>query len=148
MTWDEIVGNDWVIPAVRMKGGLEHVVPLSPAARAVLDSLPRLGRFAFTGDGRTAMSGFGWRKDKLDKASGVTDWTLHDCRRTARSLLSRAQILPDTAERCLAHKIGGVRGTYDRHAYHAEKKHAFEALAALIDRLVHPVDNVIAMRGS
>ena len=81
-------------------------------------------------------------------ACGVTDWTLHDLRRTARSLLSRAGISPDIAEMCLGHVLTGVRGTYDRHAYHEEKKHAFEALAAQIARIVDPQDNVVAMRGA
>jgi hypothetical protein len=31
-----------------------------------------------------------------------------------------------------------VRGVYDRYAYHREKKRAFEALAALIERIVNP----------
>ena len=61
--------------------------------------------------------------------------------------MSRAGVPADVAERCLAHTIGGVRGTYDRHEYHAEKKHAFEALAAQIERIVHPTSNVVAVRG-
>jgi integrase len=146
MTWDELDGGDWIIPAARMKAKQEHVIPLSPAARAILEGMPRIGRFVFTGDGETAASGYGWRKDKLDKASGVTDYRLHDLRRTARSLLSRAGISADTAERCLAHKIGGVRGVYDRYVYHAEKKHAFEALAGLINRIVSPVDNIFPLQ--
>ena len=45
---------------------------------------------------------------------------------------------------CLGHALRGVRGTYDRHAYEAEKRHAFEALAALIERIVHPpTDDVV-----
>ena len=36
---------------------------------------------------------------------------------------------------CLGHVMPGVRGTYDRHEYHAEKKLAFEKLAAHIARL-------------
>ena len=47
--------------------------------------------------------------------------------------MSRARVDSDIAERCLAHTIGGIRGVYDRHAYHAEKKQAFEALAAQIE---------------
>jgi len=66
-------------------------------------------------------------------------------RRTGRSLMSRAGVDADHAERCLGHVIGGVRGTYDRHAYHAEKKQAFEALAAQIDRIINPQPNVIPM---
>jgi integrase len=76
----------------------------------------------------------------------LAHWTFHDLRRTARSLLSRAGIDSDIAERCLAHKIGGVRGVYDRYAYHKEKKRAFEALAALIERIVNPpAANVVTL---
>jgi hypothetical protein len=42
--------------------------------------------------------------------------------------------------------IGGVRGTYDRHEYREEKRLAFEALASLVERIVHPQANVVAMR--
>jgi hypothetical protein len=59
--------------------------------------------------------------------------------------MSRAGINADIAERCLGHAIPGVRATYDRHAYHAEKLQAFEALAAQIGRIINPQDNVIPM---
>ncbi|HMF11922.1 MAG TPA: hypothetical protein VKE94_06430 [Gemmataceae bacterium] len=65
----------------------------------------------------------------------------HDLRRTVRSLMSRAGVNPDLAERCLGHVIGGQRGVYDRHPYIEEMRHAFEAL----ERIVHPVENVVAM---
>jgi hypothetical protein len=60
--------------------------------------------------------------------------------------MSRTGVDADIAERCLGHVIQGVRGIYDRHAYHAEKKRAFEMLAAQIDRILNPQDNVIPMR--
>jgi integrase len=147
MAWSELDGNDWIIPGVRMKGGVEHVVPLSLPARDILKGVPRIGPYVFTGDGRTAMSGFSQRKRSLDEASGVTDWRLHDLRRTARSLISRAGVNTDVAERVLAHAIGGVRGTYDRHHYYDEKRRAFEALASLVERIVNPpADNVVPLR--
>jgi integrase len=82
------------------------------------------------------MSGFSKFKRKFDKATGTKGWTLYDCRRSARSLMSRAGVPSDHAERCLAHVIGGVRGVYDQHEYHAEKERAFEMLAGLIERIV------------
>jgi hypothetical protein len=33
--------------------------------------------------------------------------------------------------------LTGVRATYDRHEFYHEKKRAFEALAALIERIVN-----------
>jgi len=60
--------------------------------------------------------------------------------------MSRAGIPSDIAERCLGHVMGGVRGTYDRYEYRDEKKSGFDALASLIDRIVHPQANVIPLR--
>jgi len=81
-------------------------------------------------------------------ASGVTVGLSHDLRRTARSLLSRAGTATDHAERCLGHVIGGVRGVYDRHEYFDEKARAFEALAAQVQRIIDPQENVVAIERS
>jgi len=110
-----------------------------------------LGDFVFTADGRHALGGFAERKADFDKACGVTGWTIHDLRRTSRTLLSRAGISADIAEMCLGHALGGVRATYDRHSFEKEKRHAFEALAAQIERIVRPpepkVADIAAARG-
>jgi integrase len=89
-----------------------------------------------TDGGVTPISGFSKFKAAHDLASGVADWRIHDLRRTARSLLSRAGIMPDIAERCLAHKISGVRGVYDRYEFLKEKREALAKLAALVGRIV------------
>jgi integrase len=148
MARNEIEGGVWTLPASRSKNGREQVLPLSPQALSVLERLPRIAgsKFVFTFDGKHAFANFSKAKALFDKACGVTGWTLHDLRRTARSLMSRAGVTADIAERCLGHTIGGIRGTYDRHAYFDEKKHAFEALASLVERIVNPpADNVISI---
>jgi integrase len=147
LTRDEIADGVWSLPAARNKVKQELVRPLSGAAQKVVASVPRLGRYVFTASGAKPLRGFAKAKERLDAACGVKNWTLHDLRRTARSLLSRAGIASDVAEMCLGHVLTGVRGTYDRHKYHAEKKQAFEALAAQIARIVDPQDNIVAMRG-
>src|SRR6516165_6442823 len=142
MTWAEIDGGDWTLPAARNKTKVDLIRPLSKAAQALLEELPgpqvakSKAAWVFTTDGATPISGFSKFKAAFDKASGTDGWTLHDCRRTARSLMSRAGVPTDHAERCLGHVIGGVRGVYDRHEYHTEKAQAFEALAGLIERIV------------
>jgi integrase len=134
MTWNEIHDADWTLPAARNKTKIDLVRPLSKAAQAVLPK--RRGRFVFSTDnGKTSFSGYSNAKAKLDRVSGVTDWTPHDLRRTARTLMSRAGINSDHAELCLGHVLTGVRGTYDRHAYHQEKAAAFEKLADLIEQI-------------
>ena len=59
--------------------------------------------------------------------------------------MSRAGVSADIAERCLGHAIRGVRGIYDRHRFEDEKRAAFEALAAQIERIVNPQPNVVAL---
>lgn len=160
----ELVKTDWIIPGARYKTKLDHVIPLPDAARDLLASIPRIKgvKYVFsTGEnpikakkrgrpkgGGRPIGGFSKFKKDFDKECGVTGWTLHDLRRTGRSLMSRAGVDADHAERCLGHVIGGVRGTYDRYAYHAEKKAAFEALAGQIDRIINPKDNVVPMRSA
>jgi integrase len=142
----EIVGAEWTIPAARYKTKIDHLVPLSKAALAALPASAGDG-WLFTANGKQVIGGHSRHKAAIDEASGVSGWTVHDLRRTARSLMSRAGVPSDHAERCLGHVIGGVRGVYDRHAYREEKARAFEALAAQIERIVRPQPNVVALRG-
>jgi len=137
-------GSTWIVPGSRYKNGKDTLIPLSKAARAIVAAQPVLGDYVFSTDGSKPLGGFTKRKADFDKVSGVSDYRLHDLRRTARTLLSRAGISVDVAERALGHVMVGVRGTYDRHAYEAEKRHAFEALAAQIERIVHPPKAAIA----
>lgn len=62
-------------------------------------------------------------------------WTLHDLRRTAKTLMARAGVRPDISERVLAHAIAGVEATYDRYEYLAEQADALDRLAALVARI-------------
>jgi integrase len=141
MTWPEITGTDWVLPAARNKVKTELVRPLSAAAMAVL---PKRGdsAYVFTLDGRSPLGGVSRRAAILCKQSNTAGWIIHDLRRTARSLMARAGVPSDHAERCLGHALPGVRGVYDRHLYHAEMTKAYEALAGLVGRIVVPKENV------
>ena len=60
--------------------------------------------------------------------------------------MSRAGVSGDLAERVLGHVQPGVRGVYDRYEYRTEKADALARLAALIDGIVNPRDNVTPMR--
>jgi integrase len=131
-------GRTWIIPGSRYKNGRDTLIPLSTAAQKIVAAMPVLGDYVFGADGTRALSDFAGGKARLDAASGVRNWVIHDTRRVARTLLSRAGISADIAEMCLGHALTGMRGTYDRHAYEAEKRHAFEALATQIERIVRP----------
>jgi integrase len=137
MPWREIEGSIWTLPAHRNNKTKETLQrPLSNAVMAILMALPRNGVYIFTINGSKPIRGFSIPKKQLDAASGVTGWIIHDLRRTARSLMSRADVPSDHAERCLGHVIPGVRGVYDQHPYLAEKADAYEKLAKLVADIV------------
>jgi len=139
MTWAEISGNSWLLPAHRHKTKVDFLRPLSKAALAVLSDAPHVGDspFVFSSSGRRPVH-FGLGKQEFDKRCAIADWRLHDLRRSARTLLSRAGVSADTAERCLGHALPVIRGTYDKHSYFREMEVAFEALATQIHRIVSP----------
>jgi hypothetical protein len=64
-------------------------------------------------------------------------------RGTAKVLMKWAGVSRDISERCLAHVIGGVAGTYDRYNYLREKQEAFDRRAALVERIVNPPSDVV-----
>ena len=140
--WSEIADGVWTIPAARYKTAVDHVVPLSKAAMAIIaPSIDGHGFYVLPFDSPNAplfgpppIRAFSRHTAALRIASGTTGWRLH---RTARSLMSRAGVAPDIAERCPGHVIPGVRGVYDRHEYLEEKRRAFEALAGLVEGITH-----------
>lgn len=64
----------------------------------------------------------------LGKA-GIEPFTVHDLRRTCRSLLASLGVPGHVAERCLNHKLKGVEGIYNRHDYLPERREALVLLA-------------------
>jgi integrase len=146
MRWQDIDGaGTWSIPAEPREKINAGRLGLPPLAQAVLAGVPRVAGYPYVFTGRTRgaqLSGFSKSKRRLDAAMAealgqpVAPWVLHDLRRTARSLMARAGVRPDIAERTLGHRIGGVEGIYDRHSYQAEKADALARLAALIEGIV------------
>jgi integrase len=148
------IGTDgiWTIPAQRYKTKRPNHVPLSKSALNVIEAQPKINgcNYVFPSRESTPFSAFGKSKTALDKAvhaamkqeaSGANitrlpNWTLHDLRRTAKTLMARAGVRPDISERVLGHVIAGVEGTYDRHSYADEKRDALEKLATMIERIL------------
>src|SRR5215831_9729172 len=150
MKWEDVDADDvWTIPTAPREKENIGKVRLPPGARAILDALPRFDSnpYFFAGRGQRHMSASGLFKAKFDAKlpSDMPDWRLHDLRRTARSLMSRAKVSSKDAERVMGHSLPGVEGTYDRYAYFDEKSEALQRLADLIDGIVHPRENIVPM---
>jgi integrase len=157
MPWSELQGNVWTLPSARSKKKNIIIRPLSDMAMAIIDSQKRIDgcQFVFAARRNSPFRGMSAAKRIFDRevveylkdtGRAVAPWRLHDLRRTARTLLSRARISADHAERCLGHVIGGVRGVYDLHDYAGEIRIAYDALAGVIEHIVHPRDNVVPLR--
>ena len=144
----------WTIRTeAREKGNPGRLVLPAPAlgvirAQPVLAFNPHVFAAAH-GDGHAALTK-GRLKRVFDRECGITDrWVIHDLRRTARSLMSRAGVQSEIAERVLGHVQGGVQGIYDRHRYTDEMGAALVRLAALVERIVNPpAANVVPMVAS
>jgi len=149
MVWSELDKDVWTIPAERYKTGRAHSIPLSKAALAIVAEQPRTGSLIFPGKGGRQLGEGSNRKVVFDRVlPDMPHWTLHDLRRTARTLMSRAGVRPDVAERVVGHAVGGaVAQVYDRHSYEVEKREALEKLAALVGRIINPSPaNVVNIR--
>jgi integrase len=119
----------WVIPGEHAKNGKPHLVQLSGPTLAILGALSRTGELLFSCDGKTLFQGYSKAKARLNHLSGVSDWTLHDLRRTVVSGMARLGVAPHVADKILNHQSGtisGVAAVYQRHEFLKERKHALE----------------------
>jgi len=82
----------------------------------------------------------------VQKRSVTAGWTAHDLRRTVRTGLSQCGVRPDVAEFVLGHKVGGVRGIYDRYEPLAEAAAALESWASRL-RLTTDPDRFVQTDG-
>jgi integrase len=157
MRWNDVDdAGVWTIDVQARQKGTGGTLKLPECAHAIICAQPEVVGVDYVfpagklGKGQKEIKAFSaWSqyKEELDKASGVTGWVIHDLRRTARSLLSRAGVLPHISERVLGHVQPGVQGVYDRFEYRDEIADALARLASLIQNIVNPpTGNVIPLR--
>jgi integrase len=115
------IHNDKIVfPKEITKNGKIHQLPLSATAISILDTKRHQDGtdlvFPATGTNEIFNS-WSTAKPALDKASGVTDWTIHDIRRSVASGMSALGVRVEVIERILNHRSGsfaGVAGVYIR----------------------------------
>src|SRR5258708_4005378 len=110
MRWSEIDFDTkiWTVPASRMKAGLEHRVPLSPRAFAILRQLEKLEAGDFVFPGQKSKSSFSGRVLQMVlRKLGVKNATVHGFRSSFRDWAGNVSSFPrELAEAALAHVIG------------------------------------------
>ena len=90
----------------------------------------------FTTNGTAKISGWSKIKRHIDVLSGVSDWRVHDLRRSfATHLVELGIAPPHVVEILIGHKSGhksGVAGVYNRALHVAERTVALEKWATII----------------
>jgi len=152
--WSEfdLKNECWTLPAERSKSGVEIVIPLPPNTVKWLDELkihacgsdyvfpnrrsskhPHMGKDTLN---RAISKLFGkepGRKQQPENKMGdIAEFTVHDLRRTCRSLMASTGVPGHVAERCLNHKLKGVEGIYDRYDYFDERREALTKVEGLV----------------
>lgn len=120
--WSEIdfKAAIWTIPAARMKGKREHVVPLSSQAVGILERMRgyKCNDYIFFGGVRNKpITGSGVNR-AIRRTAFHGKMTLHGFRSMWSTLLNEEGFNPDVIEAALAHKSGdSLRDTYNRTTY-------------------------------
>ena len=141
MTWDELdlPRRIWRLPKSRTKNAKEHLVYLSNQSISVLKRASVRGPFIFSVLGTKPFRRFGQAKRQIDAVSGVTEWRLHDLRRTCVSGMARLGVAPHVADKILNHQSGtisGVAAVYQRHEFLAERQAALDLWGAHISQVL------------
>ena len=115
--------------------------------REVLAQQPRTSATLVFPSSRANARISGWTKlvNKLVATSGV-DLTMHDTRRTFRTLISRLQVPEDIAELAIGHQRADLIARYNRDQAWPQRVEAFECVSVHITReLEEPTGDVIYM---
>ncbi|HIE8946813.1 tyrosine-type recombinase/integrase [Enterobacter bugandensis] len=145
----------WSLPKERSKSGEGIVIPLPPLAIKILEELKvRAFGSDYVFPNRRVSKSRHMGKDTLNRAiaklfgiepgkkqppnvmGNIEYFTVHDLRRTCRSLLASLSVPPHVAERCLNHKLKGVEAIYDRYDYYEERRKAHLLLNDELKRII------------
>jgi integrase len=140
MRWDELDLEQglWTMEGERSKNDKRHVVPLVPEVVGILEQAPRRGRREGAedhvfGGGVAGFNGWAAAKTALDarinEATGkpIADWTLHDLRRTMKTVMSdKLDVRSEVSEALLNHAKRGLEAVYNNAQYLRQKREALE----------------------
>ena len=145
LQWTWIEGDHIEFPAEITKNGQAWTVPLSNSAQTVLSNVPRFqsSNYVFPASRQrsertTTINGWSKAKAAFDRECGVSEWTLHDLRRTFATNLQRLGVRLEVTEALLNHVSGtraGIVGVYQQHRYEAEKREAIQRFEAYLTSL-------------
>ncbi len=134
--------KEWVIRYEDTKTQMVHVIYLSTQAVEILTELKKLANnspFVFPSVGDYNKHVEPTTLNHVLKVINfeIPHFTIHDQRRTASTLLHEAGYSPDVIEKCLNHKMPGIRGVYNRAAYQDQRKEMLQFWGTYVDGLLN-----------
>ena len=140
--WDEIdeAAREWRIPAGRMKGGVQHRVPLSDAALAVLEQASQLrddSGLVFPSPARPGRPMSDMTLTKVLRSTGLAERaTVHGFRSTFRDWAAECTNAPHAVmELSLAHAVGSsVEQAYARSDLIAKRRALMDQWGSFVTR--------------
>lgn len=151
MRWADIEEDVWTIPSEEREKGNAGKLRLPRLAMAVLEGTPKVAECSYVFAGRYGdkpLNSFSQGAEEIRKLLPATmpRWTLHDLRRTARTLMTDLRIDDRIAEQVLGHAIEGVEGVYNLSLYFEQKAEALARVAGYLQQLVEPAPaNVVTL---
>ncbi len=140
LTGGMVSADTITLPATHTKNSRQHTFPLGEMAKSILGPPRPRDALFFTALGKTTpFNGFSPSTRKLDKQCGMSDWTLHDLRRTFASGLASLGVSLPVIERLLNHisgSFGGIVGVYQRYDFMPEMRDAITRWEAHVQTLV------------
>lgn len=127
------------IPGEAYKTGDPTIIPLIPEAMEIVERIPKppRGPYLITSNGgkrpvwTATPEALARIREGAEAKLGrkIDRWTIHDLRRTAATHMARLGVDEIVVERVLGHRIGGVKGVYNRYRYIDEKREALKLWA-------------------
>ena len=128
--------REWRIPASRMKAGIEHRVPLSDGALAVLEQTRTLrdeSELIFPSPVKRDCSLSDMTLMKVLRVTGLAErTTVHGFRSAFRDWCAETGKPREIAEAALAHTVGGVEGAYFRSDLFERRRRLMDQWAAFV----------------
>jgi integrase len=135
LEWGWIDGDTITLPSSVTKNKRAHTFPIGKRTQQIIESIPQEKDCPYLfpagrkmSDRTTVFNGWGKPKAAFDLACGVSDWMLHDLRRTVSSYMAALGIPQIVVEKLLNHVSGGTQSpismVYNRHTYLEEMREA------------------------
>jgi len=145
----------WTLPAERTKSDVTFLIGLTELMIELIESVPNVpgaplifsgsrGGVTFQFDKfvkevRELVADYLRRHGHIEPDGEVERWTLHDLRRTARTIWGKLKVPPDIRERLLNHRQDDMVAVYDQWEYLDEKREGLQVWSDYVSNLVSAI---------